>query len=60
MNKNITKSIGIGLMLILSIVIIISVFYSKPPTCTIEEPHYHDHDGELYYTDTINRYWITN
>ena len=51
MNKNISKSIGIGLMLILSIVIIILVFYSKPPECRLEEPHYHDE--ELYYKDTI-------
>ena len=54
MKKSISKSIGIGLMLILSILIVTLGYYSTilPDNCRLEEPHYHD--GELYYKDTIN------
>jgi len=52
MRKTIAKSIGIGVMLILSIAIVILGSYATivPDDCNIDEPHYHDED--LYYIDT--------
>ena len=53
MRKTIAKSIGIAVMLILSIAIVILGSYATivpKNDCNIDEPHYHD--GDLYYIES--------